>query len=390
MLQVGRPNLPNRAAFLSRINRMLDNRQFTNHGPMVLELENRIADVTGARHCIATCNGTAGLEIAIGALGMQEEVIVPSFTFIATVHALWRQNIRPVFCDIDPKSHCLDPDRVRNAITSKTSGILGVSLWGNYSGEEELRRIADEHGIKLLLDSAHSFGCGHERADQGMAADAEVLSLHATKCIQAIEGGAIITNDGVLAERVRLMVNFGFSGEDTVTYLGTNGKMNEAAAAMGLTSLEARAEIFAHNRRNLQTYSDRLSSIPGIGIMARSPQDRHNFQYVVCEVDGLVAGLSRNELVAALRLENVVARRYFYPGCHRMQPYASLFPGAGKYLPATEAVAENVMVLPNGLAVSCENVERLTERIASILHRASEVRAALGKCRDPRLPRFVH
>lgn len=389
VLQVGRPNIPDRSAFLSRINRMLDNKQLTNFGPMALELENKIAEVAGARHCVATCNGTVGLELAIGALGMQGEVIVPSFTFIATTHALWRQNIRPVFCDVDPETHCLDPRRVREAITSATTGILGVSLWGDYSGEEELRSIADEHGIKLLLDSAHSFGCGRERAGCGIVSDAEVFSLHATKCIHAIEGGAIVTDDDALAKRLRLMVNFGFAGEDTVTYLGTNGKMCEATAAMGLTSIEAKDRIFEQNRMNYLAYMDGLSNVSGIKVRARSPQDRHNFHYVVCEIDSSTAGLTRDELIAALRLENVVARRYFFPGCHRMEPYASLFPNSKKELPVTEAVAGRVMVLPNGLSVSRENVARLTERISSIVYRAPEVRAALKNCKDPRLPSFM-
>ena len=387
-LQVGRPNIPDRSAFLARIDRMLDSKRFTNLGPMVLELEDRIAEVARARHCVATCNGTVGLEIAIRALGMRGEVIVPSFTFVATAHALWGQNVRPVFCDIDPKTHCLDPARVRDAITPETTGILGVSLWGDYAGERELREIADEHCIALLLDSAHSFGCGRERPGARMACHAEVFSLHATKCIHAIEGGAIVTDDDALAERLRLMVNFGFSGEDAVAYLGTNGKMSEASAAMGLTSLEAREGIFEHNRRNLDAYGEGLAGVSGVSVRARPPRDRHNHQYVVCEVHEPAAGLSRNELVSALRLENVVARRYFHPGCHRMEPYASAFPRAGAALPATEAVAERVMVLPSGLSVSRDDVARLTERIASIVRRAPEVRAALETCEDPRMPAF--
>ncbi len=387
-LLVGRPNISNRDAFLTRIETMLDSRQFTNMGPMVQHFETRVAEISEQRHAIATCNATVGLELAVSALGMSGEVIVPSFTFIASTHALWRQGIRPIFCDIDPATHCLDPEKVRAAITPQTTGILGVSLWGNYAGEAELRKIADDHGLAFLLDSAHSFGCMEARGGLDERCHAEVFSFHATKCLHALEGGAIVTSDDELAERLRLMVNFGFSGEDRVTYLGTNGKMSEASAAMGLTSLEAKDEVFAHNRENFLTYAKGLAPIPGIRLLTRNPNSAHNFQYIVAEVDAETTGISRNDIVSALRLENVLARRYFHPSCHRMEPYRSLFPDAGQVLPETEAVSDRVMVLPNGLAVQPPDIDILTSRIAAIVARGPEVRAALENCTDPRLPEF--
>ena len=247
---MGRPNIPDRQAFLSRIEQMFDGNRFTNFGPLSEEFERRVAAAMNVKHCIAMCNGTISMELATTALGLQGEVIVPSFTFVATVHALWRQNLRPVFCDVDPVTHTLDPRCVEAAITPETSAILAVSLWGNYEGERALRRIADAHGLPLLYDSAHSFGCAREDGGREQLCDLESLSFHATKCIQAMEGGAIVTNDDALAEKLRLMVNFGFSGEDNVVHLGTNAKMNEAAAAMGLTSLDGRHEVFERNRSN--------------------------------------------------------------------------------------------------------------------------------------------
>lgn len=385
MLVVGRPNMPERGAFISRVEEMFDSRRLTNLGPMATEFEDHVARIAGAEHGVATCNATIGLELAISALELTGEVIVPSFTFVATVHALWRQNVRPVFCDIDPRTHCLDPVRVQGAITPRTTGILGVSLWGTYAGERELRRIADEHGLRFLLDSAHSFGCAREDGGARALCDAEVFSFHATKCVNSIEGGVIATNDAALAAQLRLMINFGFSGEDRVSHLGTNGKMNEAAAAMGLTSLEARELIFEHNRRNFVVYSDGLLDVPGVTVLRRDAAGRHNFQYVVLEIDEAATGLSRDELVAALRLENVLARRYFHPGCHRMAPYADLMPDAGEGLPVTEALAARVMVLPTGMAVTPEDVALLTGRISSIVLRAPEVRTALREGADPRI-----
>jgi dTDP-4-amino-4,6-dideoxygalactose transaminase len=386
---VGRPNMPDRVRFLERIDRMLTSGRLSNHGPMNDEFESAVAASAGARHCIASCNATIALELAISALGMKGEVIVPSFTFVATVHALWRQGIRPVFCDIDPETHCLDVASVEAAITSETTGILGVHVWGNVCDTEALEELARRKGLKLLFDAAHAFGCGTDTRPVGTAGDAEVFSFHATKFVHSIEGGALVTNDADMARRLRLMVNFGFSGEDTVSHLGTNGKMTEASAAMGLTSLESMADFAEHNRRNFRTYANGLSRVPGVRLMSRPDNARHNFQYVVAEVDEAVTGLSRDEIVAALRLENVFARRYFYPGVHRMHPYDKMFPRAGRDLPVTIAVAKRVLVLPTGMATSEADVEILTSRIAAIVREAAAVRAALMTCTDPRMPPFM-
>ena len=384
-LLVGRPNVADGEAFLARMRTMLDSRRFANNGPMVVEFEARVAALMAARHCIAACNATIGLELVMNAMGITGEVIVPSFTFIATAHVLQRLNIRPVFCDVDPETHCLDPERVRAAITPRTTAILGVSLWGNYDGERALRTIADEHGLMLIYDSAHSVGCAREHGSDARLCDAEVLSFHATKCIHALEGGAILTDDPILAGKLRLMLNFGFAGEDRVAHIGTNGKMNEAEAAMGLTSLDGAERIFAHNAANLAAYARGLEGVPGVTMRLPSVA-RHNHQYAVAEVDAGAAGLTRDEIVAALRRENVLARRYFHPGCHRSEPYATLYPDAGRALPETEALCERVMVLPNGLTVSTDDIARLTDRIAAIVEDAPRVRRALAAAADPGLP----
>ena len=388
-LHVGRPNVTNRAGFLARIVAMLDSGRLTNHGPLVTEFETRVAEIAKTRHCIAVSNGTTALELAIAALDMRGEVIVPSFTFVATVHALRRQGIRPVFCDVDPDTHCLDPNAVEAAITSETSGILAVSLWGNLGEWERLHEIARRRGLRLLYDAAHAFGCAPLGGATADWCDAEVYSFHATKCVQAIEGGAILTHDDALASKLRLMSNFGFDAEDTVEHLGTNGKMNEAEAAMGLTSLESMGVIFAHNRANTHDYTERLAKVNGLRLLQHGDNQCHNYQYVVVEVDADEAGLSRDDIVAALRLENVVARRYFHPGVHQAEPYRSEQPRAGADLPVTKSLTERVMVLPNGLSIGSREVHLLTERIRTIVAHAPAVRDALSRCRDERLGVFL-
>ncbi len=388
-LHVGRPNVPDRERFLQRMDAVLDSYRLTNFGPQVVEFEGRVAEIAGTRYCVATCNATIGLELASRALGMEGEVIVPSFTFIADAHALSWQGIRPVFCDVDPHTHCLDPVRVEAAITPRTSGILAVHLWGNACAVDALQEIAGRHGLKLLFDAAQAFGCTLGTRLVGSFGNAEVFSFHATKFINAFEGGAIVTNDGELAERLRFMTNFGFSAEDEVSHLGINGKMSEASAAMGLTSLEAMDTIIAHNQRIHCAYLRGLAHIPGVRVMQRNPAERHNYHYVVAELDPTEAGLSRDQLVATLRLENVMARRYFHPGCHRMEPYQQLYPAAGHTLPVTEALAQSVFILPTGLAVSEADVAILTNRITMALHQSDAVRAGLAQCQDPRLPHFA-
>ncbi|MGI9284008.1 MAG: aminotransferase class I/II-fold pyridoxal phosphate-dependent enzyme [Pseudomonadales bacterium] len=387
-LHVGRPNIPNRKRFMQRMEAVLDSYRLTNFGPQVVELEQQVAEIAGTRHCVATSNATTGLELAIRALGMEGEVIVPSFTFIAGPAALSWQGIQPVFCDIDPQTHCLDPARVEAAITPQTTGILAVHLWGNLCDVEALQEIADRHALKLLFDAAHAFGCTVGERSVGGFGHAEVFSFHATKFINAFEGGAIVTDDDELAKRLRFMTNFGFSAEDEVSHLGVNGKMSEASAAMGLTSLEAMSDIIAHNRRIHEAYMRGLEYVPGIRMMQRNSADQHNYHYIVAELDSATAGLSRDELVATLRLENVMARRYFHPGCHRMQPYRELYPNAGLFVPETEALAQKIFILPTGLAVSEADVGLLTNRVAMAVRQSDQVRVELARCQDPRLPYF--
>ena len=361
-LHVGRPNLGDRARFFERLEGIFDRRWLTNDGPLVRELEQKLAGLLGVRHCVAMCNGTVALEIVIRALGLSGEVIVPSFTFVATAHALQWQEIRPVFCDIGA-SHTIDPGEIERHITPKTTGIIGVHTWGRPCQVEALAGIADRRGLKLLFDAAHALGCTHGGQSIGRFGQAEVLSFHATKFVNSFEGGAVVTQNGELAERMRLMRNFGFAGYDNVEHVGTNGKMTEVAAAMGLTSLESADQFIAANRTNYDHYRSLLADVPAVRLIEYDPAERHNYQYCVLELDAELSAISRDELVALLHAHNVLARRYFYPGCHRMQPYRSLYPMSHLWLPQTEAIAGRIVVLPTGTTVTKREIECVCEII---------------------------
>jgi dTDP-4-amino-4,6-dideoxygalactose transaminase len=369
---VGRPNIGARDRFLARINEMLDRRWLSNNGPFVQEFETKLAALLGVRHCIAMCNGTIALEIAIRAAGLRGEVIVPSFTFIATAHALQWQEITPVFCDIDPRTHLIDPAQVQRMITPRTTGIIGVHTWGQPCDIEALSQIASRRNLTLMFDAAHAFGCSYRGRMIGNFGIAEVFSFHATKFFNTFEGGAIATNDDALAAKIRLMKNFGFHGYDNVEYIGTNGKMTEIAAAMGLTGLESLDEFVEHNRRNYIRYRDELTGVPGIRMLPVNQAERCNFQYIVIEVEERVTEIDRDQIVQALHAENILARRYFYPGCHRMEPYRSFFPHAGLLLPETERLANRIVVLPSGTAIGEDEVSGICQvvRLATANGRA--------------------
>jgi dTDP-4-amino-4,6-dideoxygalactose transaminase len=354
-VHVGRPNIGSREAFVRLSGEMFDRRWLTNNGPLVQKLEQRIAERLGVKHCIAMCNGTIALEIAIRALSLEGEVIIPSYTFVATAHALHWQAITPVFADIDPETHNLDPDAVRRMITPRTSGIIGVHLWGRPAPVRALQQIADEHGLQLMFDTAHGFGCTFGNQHLGNFGRCEVLSFHATKVFNTFEGGAVVTNDDALAETMRLMRNFGFCGYDNVIHPGTNGKMPEVNAAMGLVNLDEIDGFIEVNRRNHECYAQHLKDLSGIRLLRYNPETMPNYQYIIAEVKPEFPA-TRDDIVDTLHAENVLARKYFWPGCHGMQPYRDLFPHARLMLPNTELVANRVIVLPNGSTTTFDDI----------------------------------
>lgn len=374
-LHVGRPNLGDRAAFLARLDDAWDRHWLTNDGRYVRELEGRIAELLGVRHCIAVCNGTVALQIMARACGLEGEVIMPSFTFVATAHALAWQGVTPVFCDVDPATHNIDPTKVESLITDATTGILGVHVWGRACDLTALEAVARSHGLTLAFDAAHAFACSHEGRMIGGFGSAEAFSFHATKFFNAFEGGAITTNDDEVAGRCRQMRNFGFAAPDEVISLGINGKMSEPSAAMGLTNLDALEAFIDTNAANYAVYADELADVPGVSLVRYSTDESCNYQYVVVEVDAGDAGLTRDALRAVLVAEHVLARRYFYPGCHKMQPYASSSPVS---LPETERLTQRTLSLPTGTGVTERDIRRLVDIVRLAVSNGREISSQLA------------
>lgn len=372
-VHVGRPNLPDRDRFFARVGAAFDRAWLTNDGPLLRELEGKLAGRLGAAHCVAMANGTAAMEVLTRALGLSGDVVMPAFTFVATAHAFSWLGLRPVFCDVEADTHTLDARAAAAMLTPATRAVTAVHLWGNACDTTALQRVTDAHGVPLIYDAAHAFATETRHGPVGGFGAAEVFSFHATKFFNTMEGGAVTTNDDALARELRLMRNFGFRGYDDVARVGTNAKLNEVCAAAGLTLLEDLDVLLDRNRERFAQYDAALSGLPGIRVVRPERAARSNHQYVTIEV-GSGAPLTRDQLLAVLWAENVRARRYFFPGCHAMNPYRANPAGP---LPVTERLVREVLVLPAGAATSEADAAAVCELVRAALEHADTLRAVV-------------
>ena len=383
-LHVGQPVLINQEAMLADIESVMRSGQLTNNGPRLQEFESAIAKVCRTKHAIATCNATIALQIAARALQLSGEVIVPAFTFIATAHALEWIGIDPVFADVDPETHTLDLKSTEACITSRTSGIIPVHLWGHVSRTRELQEFCRERKLRLLYDSSHAFGCQQHGTPVGNFGDAEVFSFHATKFVHAFEGGAIVTNDDSVADRCRRLRAFGISGLTEISDVGTNGKMHELSAVAGLHSIATMSGRIAANRANRMVYACHCQSLSGLSLLSIPEGNESNGQYLVLTVDEQQFGLNRDQIVSLLRAEGVFARSYFSPGCHQAEPYRSAAPGRHVRVPldVTETLARTVLQLPTGPAVAPADAHKVGLLLRLLHQHAAEIRRLWSSSED--------
>jgi dTDP-4-amino-4,6-dideoxygalactose transaminase len=349
--------------FFAKTKRILDTRWFTNSGENVAALEKEIADIHHVKHCIAVSNGTIGIQLVLKGLNLTGEVITTPFTFIATAHAILWQGLKAVFADIDSRTLTISPGKLEEKITSKTSAILGVHVFGQFCDVERIEKIARKRNIKVVFDAAHNFMASYKGTPVGNFGDAEVLSFHATKIFHTFEGGAILTNDSELAGRLRLLKNFGFKGIDVVDYLGINAKLNEVSAAYGLSLLPFLPETIERLNQIQAKYRLLLRDIPGLSFFELSPEVKGNGQYTVSLIDEKKFGLSRDQLWAHLWSNGIQTRRYFYPGLHRCEPYRLEYSGHEDPFPETDRISDIVLCLPCYYDLADEDIEGICERI---------------------------
>ena len=375
---VGQLYFPDWARYEAAMRGIFARQYYTNQGPLAQELEQRLAGFLGVRHVVCVTNATIGLLMAVKALDLRGKVLVPAFTFPATVQALTWAGVAPAFCDVDLQTQQLDVAAARAQIGPDVSAILGVNLWGGACDIAALQDMARKNGLRLFFDSAHAFGCRAGGVPIGNFGELEVFSFHATKILSATEGGCICTNDDLLAARLRNIRSSYGAGTPTPVPLTSNGRMSEAQAAVGLMSLEDFPRILARNRQLHERYQAGLAHVPGLQLVRPSGVDTTNYQYLVTRIDASRFGLTRDQLLAVLKAENINVRRYFHPGMHRALPYVDELPWYRDALPATDLLCHTSLQFPLGALVSDDTVDRICARVAAAHANAARIRAALG------------
>ena len=339
------PLLPPLEEFIPYLEQIWDNKFLTNGGPFHQQLEKALAEYLGVEHLCLFSNGTLALLTAMQALRITGEVITTPYSFVATSHSLLWNGLTPVFADIDPRTCNIDPAKIEQLITPATTAILPVHCYGIPCDVDSIQNIADAWGLKVIYDAAHAFGVKKDNQSILNCGDLSILSFHATKVFNTIEGGAIICADAKMKQRIDYLKNFGFAGETTVVAPGINGKMNELQAAFGLVQLQHIDNALDARARVYQRYCEQLNNIDGISYFTAPDNVEWNHAYFPILVDERYP-LSRDQLYDVLKQQNIYTRRYFYPLISSFSMYRHLPSADSKNLPVAEEIAQQILCLP--------------------------------------------
>lgn len=378
ILPIVRPTLPPYEALGDEVAELFETGMLTK-GKYLREFEEAIADYIGVKHAVAVSSCTIGLLLTCQALELKGEAIVPSFTFMATVHPLVWNNVKPIFVDIDPETWNIDPQQIEEAITPRTSAIVAVHNFGNPADVEALEDIARRHDLTLMFDAAHGYGSLYKGHPLGGFGDAEVFSSSPTKLLVTGEGGMVTTDDDELARRIRVGREYGNPGDYGSEFAGVNARMQEFSAVLGLKSLEMLEENARKRNKVAEAFRSRLDKLPGLSFQSIHPGNRSSYKDFSMAVEEGDFGLSRDELAQALRAENIDTRKYHDPPVHTHQAYqTSNFKVQGK-LPVTESLAPKSISLPIYSHMDDETVEGICDAIERIQKYATEVKRMLSK-----------
>jgi dTDP-4-amino-4,6-dideoxygalactose transaminase len=345
-IYVTQPDLPPLDEFTEYLKQIWDSKIITNNGPFHQQFENSLADYLGVKYISLFSNGTLALITSLLALGIKGEVITTPFSFVATTHSIWWNNIKPVFADIEPDYFNLDPEKVEEAITPYTTAIMPVHVYGNPCKLDRLKQIAETYGLKLIYNAAHAFGVkinGNSILNYG---DLSVLSFHATKVFNTIEGGAIVSPDEKTKKRIDYLKNFGFANENTVIDYGINAKMNELQSSYGLLQLKYVDECISKRKNISKIYREQLQGIDGITFLQDIKGVNHSYSFFPVLIDKEKFNISRDNLYEELKKHNIFGRRYFYPLISQFPTYSGLPSSEPSNLPVANRVAEQVLCLP--------------------------------------------
>lgn len=372
LITVTSPLLPNLDEFHAMLQQIWDSKWITNMGQFHKELEKALAEYLHVPYVCLFTNGTLPLMTALQALRITGEVITTPYSFVATTHSIWWNGCKPVFVDIDPATGNMDPDKIEAAITPQTTAIMPVHCYGKPCDTKRIQEIADKYGLKVIYDAAHAFGLEVPAEEYGLpaydekglagimnAGDMSTLSFHATKVYNTIEGGALIVKDEKTKKRIDNLKNFGITDEVTVVAPGINGKMDEMRSAYGLLNLKQVDQSIANRQKVANIYREALRPVDGITFFDDLPGVRHNYSYFPIFVDAEKFGMTRDELYYAMKAENVLARRYFYPLISDFTTYKGLKSAGHENLPKAFAMAESVLCLPMHHALTDEDMSRI-------------------------------
>lgn len=362
-IYVTQPHLPPLEEFQEYLRQIWDSKILTNRGPFHEQLEKALCDYLGVKYISLFSNGTLAIITALQALRITGEVITTPYSFVATTHALWWNNIKPVFADIEPVTCNLDPEKIESAITPQTTAIMPVHVYGNPCNVHRIKEIADTYGLKVIYDACHTFGVKVNNESVLNFGDLSVMSFHATKVFNTFEGGAIICHDEAMKKRIDFLKNFGFAGETTVVAPGINAKMSEVQAAMGLLQLKYIDQAISKRQSITEQYREQLKDIHGISFMHELHGVKHCYSYFPVFVDKEKYGSSRDALYDKLKQHNIYSRRYFYPLISQFSAYRNLESALPGKLSIAEKVTEKVICLPLYPDLSYDHVEYITSII---------------------------
>lgn len=360
---VTRSSMPELSEYIDEISDMWDTHWLTNMGPKHQEFQESLREYLAVSYLDLFTNGHMALELTLQAMNLQGEVITTPFTFASTTHAIVRNNLTPVFCDIDPETYTLDSTKLEKLITDRTCAILPVHVYGNICNIEEIERIANKYELKVIYDAAHTFGETYKGKGVGSFGDASCFSFHATKVFNSIEGGASCFNDKHLGEILYELKNFGIHGPEEVEAVGANAKLNEFCAAMGICNLRHVEDEIEKRKKVVERYRSNLEDVEGIKLNAVQENVKSNYAYFPVIFEEKLFGASRAEVFKKLADNGIGARKYFYPLTNTFSAFH------GKYdvmqTPIALHISKRVLTLPLYADLELEQVDRICSIILS-------------------------
>ena len=362
---VTQPSLPELDEFIPYMKEIWENKWLTNNGPFHQQFEDELAKYLGVKHLSVFSNGTLALITALQALRITGEVITTPYSFVATTHSLWWNNIKPVFVDIENKYYNLDPKKIEAAITPQTTAIMPVHVYGNPCHVEEIQRIADTYGLRVIYDAAHAFGVKKNGESVLNWGDLSILSFHATKVYNTIEGGAIICQDEKTKRRIDLLKNFGIADEVTVIEPGINAKLNEVQAAFGILQLKHVDRYIADRKKVADLYAKLLKDVEGISYITQEEGIDYTYAYFPILINTEKFGMNRDDVYAELQKHDIFGRRYFYPLITDFPIYRGMPSATAENLPVATRVTKEVLCLPIYPHLPLEQVKRVCNLLKS-------------------------